>query len=81
MPKDNGQKIQPTKPQIIKEQSIELQKNKKLLRLTEAKYEKMEAYLARLDKEKAFLKTNDPKKKIAKSNGKVLTKMLKERKR
>ena len=47
----------------------------------EAKYEKMEAYLARLDKEKAFLKTNDPKKKIAKSNGKVLTKMLKERKR
>lgn len=81
VPKDNGPKNQSAKPEIIKEQSIELRKNKKLLQQMEAKYEKMEAYLARLDEEKAFLKTNDRQKKIVKPNGKVVTKMLKERKR
>jgi hypothetical protein len=80
-PKDSSPKIQRTKPQLSYEQSLELRKNKQLLKKMEAKYEKMEAYLARLDAEKAFLKTNDRQKKIVKPNGNVVTKMLKERKR
>ncbi len=63
-----------------KEISNELKINQYRLRQMEDKYDKMEALLARLDGEKAFLKTNDKKKKISK-DGKGSSKKFQERKR